>query len=57
MTALDQIRIFFDLSSSDMSHVNLPINHSVTDMDLIPHEPQPTPSASRRKAREAVPHT
>ena len=34
------------------SHFNLP-GHSITDMGLIPLELQPTPSASRRKAREA----
>ena len=30
-----------------------PPGHSITDMGLIPLELQPTPSASRRKAREA----
>ena len=34
------------------SHFHLP-GHSITDMGLIPLELQPTPSASRRKAREA----
>jgi len=34
------------------SHFNLP-GHSITDMGLIPLELQPTPSASRWKAREA----
>ena len=34
------------------SHFHLP-GHSITDMGLIPLELQPTPSASRQKAREA----
>ena len=34
------------------SHFHLP-GHSITDMGLIPLELQPTPSASRWKAREA----